>query len=599
MSKLTNPKALYSSPELHSFYLSVVSTPDRSLQCLALDCILGYRSPAISPYGDRLRHILDETKWSDELLFINVDKDVESEHRAEFIHLLISILFGILVERKGRNSRGGNDRAVAVFGVLNFCTSVELRTLVDLMLQPFHVPSESTRAGPFEFLGVGDANFSQQLGFLNLLGDLLRYMGVRIMDQWPVLLRTTLEILHRAQCHLPLEAHAADTSEDEHLDASPGNTEPAASRAHDSPDTQEEETSQDSLRSLRSLRQTGLKRFKDFFVIANGKIDFTPYMSLAFESFISPRIPKFDQENTQSPSALLELITTFAESSATVRFLTDYDSDVLPKVFQCMNGPSVKPSVVSKVFDLVDEVIAHSAADPDIALAVLVPNVSCLLEQLAVMIERYSRGQVKTDALAQRQAVVLSSLSAFVQKPDHADRLLRLILPLLRKPFRSVPEKLKLHLLQIVERLVQLTPACNSLDNDVARVTFQCLSALFQSLKLRAARAALLVAFRRICDGDSSLVSSFNVVDALNSYSKGRIDVPDFERRLGAFSILNEDLHHSLSHRGWVPIVYNLLFFIQDVDELSIRANASLGLRRFIDRVLNEVNRDNGKVLAF
>src|SRR5260370_24403973 len=142
MAKLTNPKTLHSSSELYSFYLSVVSTPDRPLQRLALDCILAYRSPTIFPYESRLRHVLDETKWRDELLFINIDEDVESGHRAEFVHLLISILFGLLVERKGRNSRGGNDRAVAVFGVLSFCTSVELRTLVNLMLQSFHVPSE-------------------------------------------------------------------------------------------------------------------------------------------------------------------------------------------------------------------------------------------------------------------------------------------------------------------------------------------------------------------------------------------------------------------------------------------------------------------------
>src|SRR5206468_2642369 len=69
----------------------------------------------------------------------------------------------------------------------------------------------------------------------------------------------------------------------------------------------------------------------------------------------------------------------------------------------------------------------------------------------------------------------------------------------------------------------------------------------------------------------------------LNSFSTTKLDEPDFERRSKAFGIINEDKYLYYSVKQWRPLIYNMLYYIKDTEELSIRVNASYALRRFID----------------
>ena len=60
-SKFSNPKALYATNTLRSLYITILSHPDRSLQ----NVFLSYRSTFLAPYEERLRALLDETRWRD------------------------------------------------------------------------------------------------------------------------------------------------------------------------------------------------------------------------------------------------------------------------------------------------------------------------------------------------------------------------------------------------------------------------------------------------------------------------------------------------------------------------------------------------------
>ncbi|KAJ2809500.1 U3 snoRNP protein, partial [Coemansia furcata] len=78
------------------------------------------------------------------------------------------------------------------------------------------------------------------------------------------------------------------------------------------------------------------------------------------------------------------------------------------------------------------------------------------------------------------------------------------------------------------------------------------------------------------------------IIEGINSYSTERLSEPDFERRLAAYAQLNEDMWSRvdlLDAQAWVPVLYNLKYFAQDHDELSIRSNAAYGLSRYITRV--------------
>ena len=90
----------------------------------------------------------------------------------------------------------------------------------------------------------------QQVGFLTLLGDLLKHLGSRVVPRWSALLERVLDLIAGAQA--ALNAHmvgAVDISAEE---------EPAEGEE----EGHEEPTG--SLRTLRSIRPLGLKRLADF-----------------------------------------------------------------------------------------------------------------------------------------------------------------------------------------------------------------------------------------------------------------------------------------------------------------------------------------------
>ena len=118
--------------------------------------------------------------------------------------------------------------------------------------------------------------------------------------------------------------------------------------------------SSSSPKIVRSIRQLGLQRLADFFRIPVTFVFFFPsYMLSAFACFITPRLPVLDKENTQLPSALLELFHLWATDSNFVPFLVYYVLKTLPKLIDCLVATNDKPSVVSpsRVFDVVDALL--------------------------------------------------------------------------------------------------------------------------------------------------------------------------------------------------------------------------------------------------
>ncbi len=134
--------------------------------------------------------------------------------------------------------------------------------------------------------------------------------------------------------------------------------------------------------------------------------------------------------------------------------------------------------------------------------------------------------------------------------------------------------------------LFPLIPDLAEPSSSVYKLTFELVSSLFQSVRSRQCRIALIAVFHALSAIDASLQSLGELLEQLNAYSTKRIEEPDFNRRLGAFSKLNETLHTSLTPSQWLPVLYNLLHFIQDPNELAIRSNSSQGFKHFIDAVV-------------
>jgi U3 small nucleolar RNA-associated protein 20 len=569
-AKFSNPKAIRSTSVLQRLYTSLLSHPDRQLQNLAVDCTLTYKSRALLAHEKVVRSLLDPSEWKERAVSLKLAETVQPDERTEVVEFLIRLFFGMMRERKGRNQIHG--KRGTLLKLLGQCSDQELRVLVDLMIEPFKF--NTTPDVDIPPLAV-EVTSKHQTGFLVLLADVLRYIGYNLVIWWPKLLRATMAIVLNAQETLdkgmeldvegPEEEETAELEEQDDLIA-------GAPLPH---------------KIARNIRQLGLKRLVEFFRL-QVTFDFRPYLPAAFRGFISPRLPVLDRENTQSPSTLLELFHVWSSNPSMRLFLVDYDDRVLPKIYQCLTAPSVKQSVVSRVFDIVEQVLDGATDSEEIANRVAKPHMALLLDNLTIMVENTARTGVATSDLSQRQIRILSAVASYVSDASQASRLVHLLSPLLRKPTRVVAEKLKVDLLYIIQQLLPLLPQMTDATDATSVKTYELLAYLFQTLRTRQPRLALVSAFNQLAKYDSSLQRVAPLVESLNSYSERRREELDFERRLQAYALLNEQLYGKLSPREWLPLIYNMLFFIHEPEEVAIRNNAAFTLRRFIDVVASK-----------
>ena len=574
-SKFTNPKALHATDTLFTFYRDLLSHPDRALQTVALNCVFTYKLPNLVRHEETLRHFLDDTLWRDELAHLEL-ASLDPSDRPMFVDTTIRLLFGIMLERKGRTK--GGDRRAAVLSALSVCSEDELGLLVDLMLKPMGSSSLAWQDGGFVLAEVAsNVSLKQQVGFLNLLGQVLRHLGPRVVSHWPALLGTALNLVASAQSRL-------------------GGSKPAANGASEDQGEEEEDTDPEAdenvdggstTKTLRSIRQLGFRRLADFFRNPVS-FDYSSYLRASFDAVISPRLALLDQENTQAPSALLDVFYLWASRPEYVRYLVDYDARILPKVLDCLVATNVKPAVLMHIFDIVDRLLAFSSEDDTIAQTVVKPHLSILLGNLTTLVERTKGDQHLSSPIAQRQISVLSQVAHHITDPAQAVVLVGLLSPLLRRPGKVVPEKTKMNLLTILDNLFVIVPDLSDPASATYTKVYDLMSYLFLAFRSNGARLALASTWNRLAGVQPSLQDLAALLESLNACSTKRVNEPDFDRRLAVFTTLNEERYASLSARDWLPVLYNALHFVQDPEELAIRNNAAFTLRRFVGVVASD-----------
>ena len=565
-SNFTNPRVLHATQMLQDIYTSFLSFPDRSLQGLALSCLCTYKPPYLLPHADRLRGLLDESRWRDELAQLDI-ANISGEERPALVDAVVRLLYGFVRERRTRDRRG------TVLAALGGCTDSELYLLVKLMLQDV-LPAalETTDVGVIPSV-ASDASLKLQIGFLHLLGDVLKQLGTRLTSRWHALISATISLTSHAQGSLEaLRQDNKDPDPEGDIELLPEEVEEADLQAS-------------SPKQLRTVRQLGIRRFTDFFRISV-PFNFEPYMKEAFRALLSLRLASLPRENTQAPSGLLDLLFVWSSDERYATFLVDYDERVLPQVYGCLTAPGVKPTVISRILDIVDRLLLLASVHEDIQQRAIRPHVTILLTNLSTLVQDTKVDVVASNQLAQRQISILSGLSHYLEDGTQASTLLKLFFPLLRKPTKHVGERVKADILKIMANLFPLIPDLSEPSNSAYKLTFELVSSLFQSVRSRQCRVALIAAFNALSSIDVSLRDLAELLEQLNAYSTKRIEEPDFDRRLEAFSKLNETLHTSLTPPQWLPILYNLLHFIQSPNELAIRRNSSQGFKNFVDAVV-------------
>ena len=559
-----NPTVLYQSLEVFKALQELLSKGDVEIQKSALKALLTWKIRDLQPYQEHLFNLLDEARFRDEIsTFLQVDVQdsiIEPDHRRVLMPIMLRLLYGKMVARSGSKSgkAGQTVKRKAVLQALSRLDHVYLSMFVQIALGPLK-DVELLEGSQLNDQVVAEEILStrKQAGLINMLKDMLSVLGSKLAPVTSNLINALLYCLVRASRQL----HTVNEFSEE---ASTGNQ-------------------QTSL--LKTIRQTGLQCLILLFRSSPFQ-QLQPYIRTVFIEIVIPRLNRLAIDTAQSVSGTLQLLSALASTHVTVISLVEYDQRALSAVVGCLEVPSAKDEVKLFVLDDILKRIVNltspSASEPssrgaqDAAQKVLRPTMDLILERVGALLRKSPGKELLASAIE-----LVSMLAPLVEGSLQSESLLEISTFLLDQPSQRVSPKSKGDLLQIIKHFLPLVGP--GLSATVLDHVYRTTSSLFGYFKDRANRLILSEVMTELSAKDAELQRIAQLCISLNSFSAKRLDEPDFDQRMKAFGVINEESFREFSTRQWRPLLYNMLYYIKDNEELAIRTNASFALRRFVE----------------
>lgn len=525
-----NPKALYRSADLFAYLERLLSDPDRTTQKLALQCILTWKSPSLTPYAESTQSLLDDSQFRDALLNSPLNAEsgtVQTEHRQELANVVVRILCGLLTSHSGSATSASLRlaRQRAILSAFRGLSTAELDVLVDLMTSSISIPQ----------VEIPSQTHTRRIGYLTLLPEVIHYVGSSLQPRWPELLQVLLR------------CHALDAEE--------------AATIHSG--------------KQRKLQQLSIKALLAFFT-ADPDYDFSDLTEAIFSLLISPRLSDFANENSQAPSSLLALFSFWSRQSSTATLLINPNSALLPSVHACLRNVAVKASVVNAIIDIFRNLLQIVKDDSSRSKDLLEPYVDGFLDDLRFFLSGHPNFISSRNESSLKVVDLIVSLIDLVSERATKSALIPVILPILMKPASIVNEKYKEALLGV------LIAAVDALDHAQQLSVCSSICPLLGSLNTRASRILLRDVISRIATRHAEIRLSAQILVDLNTFSATKLDEPDFDVRLAAYSRFIDGAYKHLSSKEWSYLLHQLFFDLRNVDELSLRSNAAAALRCFV-----------------
>lgn len=556
-SKVKHPKKLHESEKLYSIFSELLANGEHKIQALALDCVLTWKEPTIIAHVDQLKDLTQDEKYSDAMLSLDIPGLYSSytpEGRAPFMKVFLQILYGKLISRSGRGSstHGLKSRRKAIFGFIATLSETDIAYIIDFMLDPYI-------GAPRGEEGSRNVDRRHRLGFLNLLEDAIAQLKTKITPFLPLILRAILLVPQ------------LDIDEDEEEEG------------HD--DDQEEGDVQKSSKD-RQIYSLCIHRIKEIFSL-DVSLDYTPFIQDIFKIFINDRIAKLHTENTQAPSALLQLFLAWSRNPAYATLLVSQSTVLFSNIIALVSAKKANESVVSlsltiieNIQDILDaETEAGEEHSQESRLAVELKSMfPSVIDHISLLFSGYlSNGVSITLGRGQEiqlQAIrILSGGIKLVGQSENAVKIIRILFPLVKKPEKQVSEKIKEDILKIFVKFLHIIP---EIQEDLIRSSYYgTVSQLYSNMMSRKARSQLQDVFFHFQQRVPSLKTTYDVLGDLNSFNQRRIDEPDFQRQFLAFGKLIDNQSDALSPDHWLPIVHNLLYLIQNTEEFASRNSSS------------------------
>ncbi|KAF2819632.1 hypothetical protein CC86DRAFT_362587 [Ophiobolus disseminans] len=560
-AKFTNPTVLSRSDEVRDALLALLANGDLEIQKAALLSLLTWKDPAISPHKENLLNLLDDARFRDELPMFLSEGEVQDKDIERILPIVLRLLYGKVIAGK----RGLESKRKAVFiGLKTRFGDGAITQFLDIAFGPLRgISVLGSDALDEDLLQKDLIDNRKQIGMLNMLDDLLSTFQTTFNPFTATVVDPVLYCLIKASRDLTGSAAAHDRE----VDVTEGRTM--------------------KISLLRTVRQRALTILARLFESCP-EHDWRRYSAAIVKELVEPRLENFPIETAQSVSGLLRLFAAWSKSPLTATFLVEHNSMVLNKIIDCLEVSSAKDEVRKFVLDdiLGNIVLLLSNDDSNttedkllvnrIQIAIIQPYSNAIISKVGALLRQSPSKEVLESGVQ-----TIASLAPHIIGSTESRSMIEIATFLLRQPSKRVNPRTKSGLLKILHEFIQRHDS-----DDVGELfdsVFDAICPLFAFVQDRPARSLLCDIVHDLSQTRDDLAATARLCQDLNSFAKSRLDEPDFERRARAFTLITETGFQSYTLTQWKPLVYNMLYFIKDDDELSIRTNASYTLRRFIE----------------
>ncbi|KJR83374.1 U3 small nucleolar RNA-associated protein 20 [Sporothrix schenckii 1099-18] len=611
-SLFTNSQVLYQHEKAYNALLKLLANGDIEIQRLALKALLAWRQDSVVKYKEQLDNLLDESKFKNELTLLMQSDDENSangilpEHRADLMPVLLRLLYGRTISKKGAASGRQGLHATRLFVIRNLDVAgvggflqVALGNLHGVRILDGEGEEANLRESIFpsaggvsSFDGEDDALLSarKQVGVLNMLEPIINELGSNATPFLDSLVNATLYCLICACRGLQNATLAA-------AEQNGGNA--------DDPDEDEDSAKSSANTSLMRAAKTAALRCLCALFRNAPDYNWVPFRNTIVTEVISPVIDRLPQETTQGVSWTWKLLSTWAQLPQCVLFLS-VDARVLPKILESLAAKAKDP-VKIHALSIVNSLVQLAATNEAVSTDLLMPNMDTALMRLSAVLRSTADGGTTGGSEINRgllEACVdtVVALAPMVQATTHVRSLVDIATWLLNQPSRRVNPRVKGSLLLLLERFIQLDSENGAEpDTTLQDKVYTTISSLFSFFKDRENRQTLcrvLSVFAAAQTGKGKAAVAYRqqlqtVADLcfdLNSYTESQLDEPNYDRRLAAFSTIARPADGAvpLTAQQWLPILHNMLFFVRVDEEYGIlSSNAADGLCKLVSDAAN------------
>lgn len=585
-----NTKAVYKTQELNAAFMRIIAMGDAKLQLAAMECIFTWKDPNIRPYADNLRNLVDDVKFRDELAtFIQNEEQIliDPTHRQGLMPVVMRVLYGRLIQRsKASNKSSKNARRKVILGGISCCKPEEIRIFIDLALEPFQhileLPGVETdqeghvtsfKFDPEGYHSIEKIAWRKQTGLLNLMEDTIKQLATHILPFLPDLLKVVLYIINFA--------HSRRSQEDDAMDIDEGN---------------DDKVSDQSTKS-KEVKALALKRIVDMFKI-NGNFNFTPFVPSMFSAFISARLPTLPSDASQDLSTLVNLFLVWSKKSTYAPYLVDYDARVLPQIIATLSVKSLNEHVLNVLLEILESLLNLCDEEMDVdgeaslKEKLIIPHVDLILNDLKFRLTQ-SKDDTKfgSGRYSVREISIAARVAPYTKNGEQAATIIELLLPSLKKPSRTIPEKSKQDIFTIWAKFIRIVPGFEA-GSTLYHHYYVMAASMFATAYSRESRVGLLDVFHAFADVNPELVKVDELLTMLNAYSQKRIDQPDYDSMLDALSAIAETYYDKFNVHQWLPVLHQLTHCMHDAEEMAIRGTATHCMSQYLKATAQQTDEE-------